>query len=148
MRAKGELKPREERFCRFYLQHQDALLAAQQAGYTGKRMEEKAEQLLLEERVLARIHTLQGRACAALGLDRSWVLLQAAEIYRRCMELRPEKRWDTATKAYVESGEHTFDGQGALRALRFIAELLGEATGDMNVAVTLIDDMEEREPNG
>lgn len=149
MNAMGHLKPREERFCRCYLQTADALLAARRAGFTGKNAGAAAERLLERPAVLERIHTLQAAACAALGLDRSWVMLQAVEIYNRCMERRAEKRWDTSAKAYVESGDYTFDGQGALRALRFIAELLGEAVAQEGAAaVTLIDDMEDKGENG
>ena len=148
MHLKEQLKPKEERFCRLYLQTSDALLAAKRAGYAGENLQEKAERLLSRVSILERIHDLQIQACDALGLDRNWVVLQAVEIYRRCMELRPEKRWDTSAKAYIESGEYTFDSQGALRALRFITELLGEAVGEDTVAVTLIDDMEEQDSNG
>ena len=144
-----QLKPREERFCQCYLQNPDALLAARRAGYAGKNAGAAAERLLLRPAVLERIHELQAAACAALGLDRSWVMLQAVEIYRRCMEKRAEKRWDTSAKAYVESGDYTFDGQGALRALRFIAELLGEAVAEEGAtAVTLIDDIGEQRDDG
>ncbi len=138
----GKLKPKEEKFCRFYLRHPDGLLAAKRAGYSGKNLQVKAEKLLQSLPVLERLRELQREACDALGIDRSWIMLQAAEIYRRCMEEHPEKRWDTSTKSYIESGEYTFDGQGALRALRFIADLLGETPSETSGAVTLIDDME------
>lgn len=137
-----KLKPKEERFCRWYIKQPDAVLAARRAGYSSKNIGAAAERLLTQAPVLERIHALQSEACAALGIDRHWVMLQAVEIYRQCMEKKAEKRWDTSAKAYVESGEYTFDGQGALRALRFIADLLGESAVGDTAAVTLIDDME------
>ncbi len=137
----GKLKPKEERFCQAYFKHREPLLAVKQAGYSCKNIQAKAEKLLGSLTILERLRELQQSNCEALGIDRSWIMLQAEEIYRRCMEQHPEKRWDTSTKSFIESGEYTFDPQGALRALRFIAELLGESTGEGS-SVTLIDDIE------
>ena len=137
----AKLKPKEERFCQAYFKHRDSVLAVKQAGYASKNIQAKAEKLLNSLPILERLRELQQSNCDALGIDRSWIMLQATEIYNRCMEAHPEKKWDTSSKSFIESGEYTFDPQGALRALRFIAELVGESAGEGS-SVTLIDDIE------
>ncbi len=105
---------------------------------TGRATGRRAEQLLRRPEARDRVRDMQKELSDSLVIGRDWVLLRAVELFRRCSEEKPVYRKDPSTKEYVATGETEFDCAGALRALRFIADITG---GGGEASFPVIDDM-------
>ena len=122
-----------ERFCAEYMIDRNGTAAAIRAGYSEKSAASTASRLLRRDDVQARVMELQAEQCRRLGVNADRLVIEAMEIYARCMAREPVMEWDAEAKAYVESGEWKFDSRGAAKALELIGRLTGAFTQKVQV---------------
>lgn len=126
------LNKQEKLFCRRYCEHFNTVRALREAGYDKAT---DSASLLGRPEIITEI-------CRLIGLGREWVLLRAVELYKRCVEPKPVKKWDSSLKEFIDTGEEEFDAPNAMKVLKLINDLVCE-NGEGADSVTLIDDMEE-----
>lgn len=116
-----------ERFCQEYVIDYNGAQAATRAGYSERRAASQASVLLKREDVIGRITELQKEQARRLGLTADRVVLEAWEVFQRCMQASPVMVWDFDEHAYVEDpdGTYKFDANGAMKALKLIGDHLG-----------------------
>ncbi len=119
------LKPREERFCEAYVRLGKKEAAAIEAGYSKNSARTQATRLLKKAEVLAHVQALRTRAREELQLDETWAILQALDIYKKCLKTEPIQKWNYETHQMVDSNECKFDAKNAIAALELICKLLG-----------------------
>lgn len=141
-----KLTPRERKFCEAYVRLGKKEAAAIEAGYSPTSAAAQASRMLKKDNILAYTRTIQKHAREELGIDDNWAVLQAVEIYNRCMLTEPVMKWDYEQHKMVESGEYTFNAKGAIGALNLIKELLGLGDGDtdkLKGAITIINNIKD-----
>ena len=119
-----------ERFCEEYLVDYNATQAAIRAGYKEKSAANQGSRLLKNDEVLARVRELQEefnkKRCFA---EKDRVLNNFWEIVERTMQKTPVMEWDSEKHAYVPSGEWTFDGKTATKAMELLMKMEGLMDG-------------------
>lgn len=132
--AEKELSAKQKRFCAEYIVDYNGTKAAIRAGYSEESAAVQASRLLKNDKVLARVRELQEKYnethCYA---DKNRLISEAWEIFENAMANKPVMIWDSGKHEYVESGEYTFDGRTAAKALEFIAKLNGHMTDKIAV---------------
>lgn len=123
------LDERERRFAEEYNRDLNGTAAAIRAGYKPGRENAsaavQASRLLRNPAVRAYRVALIRESVEDQALNKDSLVLKLLEIYRRCMQGEPVLVWDSAEKAWVESGEWRFDARGATKALELLSRLLG-----------------------
>ncbi len=138
------LTPREERFCEAYVKLGKKEAAAIEAGYSEKSAAVAASRLLKKAKILSHVQTLRARAREELGINSDWAILQALDIYKKCLKTEPIKVWDYENHRMVNSSECKFDAKNAIAALELICKLTGisEADNDkINAAINIINNV-------
>jgi phage terminase small subunit len=80
------LKPRQERFCRFYVEYANAAQAARAAGYCPQSARNAGYRLLRQPRVAARIAAIQLQIADDSCRDIDALLTKLETVYRRAIE--------------------------------------------------------------
>ena len=107
-----------------YLKDFNATQAAIRAGYS-ERSDRTPRRLMVQPLVAAAIRKAVRERVERLGIGADDLLLRALALYDMATAAVPVTKWDAATKTRVETGEYTFDGALAAKALELIAKLLG-----------------------
>lgn len=121
----AKLTPKQEAFIREYLIDLNATQAAIRAGYSEKTATEQGSRLLTNVNVSTRIEELKSQRAEKLELDAEWVLKRLKEISDKCMQAEPVMAWDYSERKLVETGEYSFDSNGANKATELIGKHLG-----------------------
>jgi phage terminase small subunit len=80
------LKPRQERFCRFYVEYANAAQAARAAGYCPQSARNAGYRLLRQPRIAARIAAIQLQVADDSCRDVDVLLSKLETVYRRAIE--------------------------------------------------------------
>lgn len=140
------LTARQELFCQEYLKDLNATQAAIRAGYSKDTARSIGSENLTKPDISDRIAELQADRAAALKIDAEYVLRQAVEIHRRCMqEIRPvlDRKGE---QVYDEDGMpvYAFDARGAVSSLTLVGKHVGVQAFQENVNHTGLDALAER----
>ena len=84
--AREGLTPKQQRFVEEYLIDLNATQAAIRAGYSEKTAFSIGVENLKKPLVWDAIQQARGERSEKTGIDAAWVLKQAAEVHRRCMD--------------------------------------------------------------
>ena len=122
---KRKLTSRQELFVSEYLLDLNATKAAIRAGYSSKTAHSCGPRLLDNVAVSAAIAAAKQARSQATAIDAAYVLRQAVEIHRRCMqEVRPVLH--PKTRKQLQDGDgnalFTFNAAAASRALELIGK--------------------------
>ena len=110
--------------------------AALAAGSTETSAAVAASRLLKDAKVLSRIREERKQMADQLCVDKESLLLNAMEVYERCMALKPVMKWDYEEHKMVEAGDYAFDAKNALKAIEVMGEFIGVAkTVDVNAKI-------------
>lgn len=104
---------------------QAAIRAGYKPGKNNASAAHRAMVLLRDPRVRAYRIALLRESVEDMTLTKDSLVLKLLEVYQRCMAAEPVMRYDTALKAWVESGYWQFDAKGATRALQQLSKMLG-----------------------
>ncbi|EAW9116045.1 terminase small subunit [Salmonella enterica] len=117
-----KLKAKHEVFCREFLVDLNATQAAIRAGYSLKRADHYAYQLMNLPHIKSRINELKQERIDQLGLDANYVLarlveidrLDVADILNDDFTVKPLSAWPLAWRQYLSgfSTEELFQGRG------------------------------------
>ena len=139
------LTPKQQRFVDEYLIDLNATQAAIRAGYKADNADVTGPRLLGNVGVAAAIKARQQVRAEASELNEQWVIDRLRENVERSMVAVPVMVFDHDKKQMVESGEWTYQGNVANKALELIGkhrgmfaerrELTGKNGGPIEVRV-------------
>jgi phage terminase small subunit len=121
----ASLTPKQQCFVDEYLIDLNATQAAIRAGYSEKTAKQQASRLLTIVDVAAAVAEAKQERSEATKIDAEWVLRQAVELHRRCMqEIRPANNPKTGKQIHDDKGNalFTFNAAAASRALELIGK--------------------------
>ena len=119
------LTPKQQRFVDEYLIDLNATQAAIRAGYSKKTARQIGSENLSKPDIQAKIAEAQRERSEATKIDAEWVLRQAVELHRRCMqEIRPVRNPKTRKQVCDDDGSalFAFNATAANRALELIGK--------------------------
>ena len=123
------LKGMREKFAIEYIVDYNATKAAIRAGYSEDSAASEGSRLLKNDKVSARVRELQEEynktKCFA---EKERVLKELWETYEKAVQAVPVMVWDSGKHSYVESGEYSFDGKTATKAIELIGKMNGMFT--------------------
>jgi phage terminase small subunit len=115
------LTPREAEFVRQYVElKRNGSQAAIAAGYAESGSRAQATRLLARANIQAALSRLEIKADDAALVDRAWVLTRLRENVEQAMQIEP-----VFDREGVETGEFTYQGSVANRALELLGKELG-----------------------
>ncbi len=120
-----KLTPKQQCFIEEYLIDLNAAQSAIRAGYSEKTAKQQASRLLTNVDVAAAVAKAKRERSEATKIDAEWVLHQAVELHRRCMqEIRPVRNPKTGKQIYDDDGNalFTFNAAAANRALELVGK--------------------------
>lgn len=124
-----KLKAKEERFCQEYIVDYNATKAAVRAGYKERSAATQGCRLLKNDKVASRVRELQEQyikdRCFA---EKDRVLKELWEVFERASQKTEVMEWSQEKHEYVPTGEWTFDGKTATKAIELIGKLNGMFT--------------------
>lgn len=121
----GALTPKQQRFVDEYLIDLNATQAAIRAGYSEKTARAIGCENLTKPDIAAAIAERQVVRAEKAETDEAWILERLRENVERSMVAVPVMVFDHEKKQMVESGEYTYQGNVANKAL----ELIGKHRG-------------------
>jgi phage terminase small subunit len=121
----ASLTPKQQRFVDEYLIDLNATQAAIRAGYSEKTARSVGSENLSKPDIAAAIAERQEKRAEKSELSEAWVLDRLKENVDRSMVAIPVMAFDHEKKQMVETGEWTYQGQVANKAL----ELIGKHRG-------------------
>ena len=131
------LNIRQEKFVLEYLKDGNATRAATAAGYSAKTAHVQGCNLLkhpnVAEALLRARETVAEEAVAAAVISVEWVLKGLKDNFERAMQHVPVMEWSSDKHTMVETGEYTYQGSVANKAL----ELVGRHLSMFDRALTL-----------
>ena len=119
------LTPKQLRFIDEYLIDLNATQAAIRAGYSKNSARQIGVENLSKPVFAAALAKAKRERSEATKIDAEWVLKQAVELHRRCMqEIRPVRNPKTGKQLYDDDGNalFTFNATAANRALELIGK--------------------------
>lgn len=90
------IKPRQERFCQFYLYTANATRAAARAGYAPRSARKQGSRLLGDKRILARISELRAMIAQWHCADADQLLAKLEAVFCQAVE---SGHWGAAVRA-------------------------------------------------
>lgn len=123
--ASHPLTPKQRRFVDEYLVDLNATQAAIRAGYSLKTAKQIGSRLLTNVDIAAGVAAKQAVRAEATELSEQWVIDRLRENVERSMVAVPVMAFDHDKKQMVETGEYTYQGNVANKAL----ELIGKHRG-------------------
>ncbi len=120
-----KLTPKQQRFIDEYLIDLNATQAAIRAGYSPNCAGQIGEENLKKPQIAAAVAKAKRERSEATKVDAEWVLRQAVELHRRCMqEIRPVRNPKTGKQQYDDDGNalFTFNAAAANRALELVGK--------------------------
>lgn len=144
-REKVSLTGKQQRFVHELLAGANATQAAIAAGYSEKTAAAQASRLLKDEKVAAYRREYAKKIFDRLGVSAETLALELEAVKRRCMDAEPHLSWDQAAKAWVPDGSWIFDANGAIKAIKAQADLLGVTvdTGEPKEIVVRLSGVEQ-----
>ncbi len=121
----AKLTPKQQRFVEEYLIDLNATQAAIRAGYSPRTARAIACENLAKPDIQEAIARAKRDRSEATEIDAEWVLRQAVELHRRCMqEIKPALHPKTRRQLKDENGNalYTFNAAAANRALELIGK--------------------------
>lgn len=119
------LTARQQRFVDEYLVDLNATQAAIRAGYSEKTAGSIGHENLTKPEIAAAIQAVQAKRAEQAELNEKWILERLRENVERSMVAVPVMVFDRDKKEMVETGEYTYQGNVANKAL----ELIGKHRG-------------------
>lgn len=119
------LTPKQQRFVDEYLIDLNATQAAIRAGYSEKTAKQMGSENLSKPDIAAVIAQKQAERSDATELNEQWVIDRLRENVERSMVAVPVMEFDHDKKEMVKTGEYTYQGNVANKAL----ELIGKHRG-------------------
>ena len=119
------LSPKQQRFVEEYLIDLNATQAAIRAGYSRRTARAIASENLSKPDIQEAIAEAKRERSEATKIDAEWVLKQAVELYRRCIqEVKPALHPKTRKQMKDEGGNllFTFNAAAANRSLELIGK--------------------------
>ncbi len=119
------LTPKQQRFVEEYLIDLNATQAAIRAGYSRNSARQIGVENLSKPVIAAAVAEAKQKRSDATKIDAEWVLRQAVELHRRCMqEIRPVRNPKTRKQLCDDDGNalFTFNATAATRALELIGK--------------------------
>ena len=119
----ANLSPKQQRFVDEYLIDLNATQAAIRAGYSKKTARQIGSENLSKPDIQEAIAEAKRERSEATKIDAGWVLRQAVELHRRCMqEIRPALHPKTRQQLRDDDGNalFTFNAAASARALELI----------------------------
>ncbi len=116
---------KQQRFVAEYLIDLNATQAAIRAGYSKNSARQIGDENLSKPYIVAAVAKAKRERSVATKIDAEWVLRQAVELHRRCMqEIRPVRNPKTGKQLYDDDGNalFSFNANGANRALEIIGK--------------------------
>ena len=123
--VKTTLTPKQQRFIDEYLTDLNATQAAIRAGYSKKTAAQVGFENLRKPNIAAAISKAKQERSEATKIDAEWVLTQAVELHRRCMqEIKPVCNPNTGKQLYDDDGNalFKFNAAAANRSLEIIGK--------------------------
>ena len=121
----AKLTAKQARFVEEHLIDLNATQAAIRAGYSAKTAKQQASRMLTNVDVVAAVAEAKRERSQTTKIDAEWVLRQAVELHRRCMqEIKPARNPKTRQQMKDEDGNllFTFNAAAANRALELIGK--------------------------
>ncbi len=121
----AKLTPKQQRFVEEYLIDLNATQAAIRAGYSRNSARQIGDENLSKPVIAAAVARAKRERSEATKIDAEWVLRQAVELHRRCMqEIRPVRNPKTGKQLYDDDGNalFTFNAAAASRALELVGK--------------------------
>jgi len=123
MAAINRMTPKQERFAHEYVVDLNASQAAIRAGYSKKTAYSQGQRLLKNVEVQKIIRMAQNKATDKAGVDATYVLMQAKELFERCMqEVEPVMVNGMPLLDWKGRAVYKFDSAGAARALKIMGD--------------------------
>jgi len=141
------LSPKQQRFVEEYLIDLNATQAAIRAGYSKKTARAIASENLAKPNIQEAIAKAKQERSEATKVDAEWVLIQAVEVHRRCVqEIRPVRNPKTREQVYDDDGNalFTFNAAAANRSLEIIGKHVEVAAFKDRLEVSGEQSMAER----
>ncbi len=121
----AKLTPKQQRFIDEYLIDLNATQAAIRAGYSPRTARAIACENLAKPDIQEAIAEAKRERSEATKINAEWVLHQAVELHRRCMqEIKPARNPKTGKQIYDGDGNalFTFNAAAANRALELVGK--------------------------
>jgi len=103
----------------------DAGDAAIAAGYTEYQAATKGHRLLRDPRIAKMVRERREAQQERMNYDQDQCAMALIKLYTRSMQAEPVMKWDFEEKQMIETGQYTFDGKSAARALELLAKMFG-----------------------
>lgn len=132
MEKPAKLTAKQEAFCQEYLIDSNATQAAIRAGYAENSAQEQGSRMLSKSIVFTRVSELRKERMEKLHINQEWVLQRLVTISDRCLQQEPVREWDQEERCFKETGEYTFDSNGANKATELIGRHVGLFEKDNN----------------
>ena len=120
-----KLTPKQQCFIEEYLIDLNATQAAIRAGYSKNSARQIGDENLSKPVIAAAVAEAKRERTKRTRVDADWVLRQAVELHRRCMqEIKPARNPKTGKQVYDDEGNalFTFNAAAANRALEIIGK--------------------------
>ena len=140
--ANEKLTPKRSRFVEEYLIDLNGASAYVRAGYKAKNdnvAAVEASRLLRNPNIQKAVALAKKRRTEAVEINADWVLHQAVELYKRCMqEIRPSLNPKTHKQRYDDDGNalFTFNATASIRALEIIGKHVDVAAFKDRIEIT------------
>ncbi len=121
----AKLTPKQQCFVDEYLIDLNATQAAVRAGYSKNSARQIGDENLSKPVIAAAVAQAMQERSEATKIDSEWVLRQAVELHRRCMqEIKPARNPKTGKQIYDGDGNalFTFNAAAANRALELVGK--------------------------
>ena len=122
---KAKLTPKQNRFVEEYLIDLNATKSASRAGYSEKTARQIGSENLSKPAIQEAIARAKRDRSEATKIDAEWVLKQAVELHRRCMqEIKPALHPKSRRQLKDDSGNllFTFNAAAANRSLELVGK--------------------------
>ncbi len=121
----ANLTSKQQRFIEEYLVDLNATQAAIRAGYSRNSARQMGAENLTKPVIAAAVAEAKRERSVATKIDAEWVLKQAVELHRRCMqEIKPVRNPKTGKQQYDDDGNAVFkfNAAAANRALELVGK--------------------------
>ncbi len=127
---------KQRRFVEEYPVDQNGAAAAVRAGYSASRARQSAWRLLRQPAIQEALGEVQDKLTKRSEANQDWIIEHLTENVKRAMQLEPVK--DRGGKL---TGEHTYQGNVANKALELLGRHLGMFTDKLKIEGDLLDDL-------